>query len=48
MSKNDKSIKDFLDAIPDEKLKNFPSTEKTLVEDRNFGKALFSFFIPFL
>ncbi|KAK4697899.1 hypothetical protein P7C71_g239, partial [Lecanoromycetidae sp. Uapishka_2] len=40
MSKNNKAVKDFLDAIPDEKLKNFVTSEKTMVKDRKHGFRL--------
>ena len=40
MGANDKAIREFLDAIADEKLKNFVSSQKTIVEDRKAGFRL--------
>ena len=40
MPNNNTAIKDFVNSISDEKLKNFVSTEKTIVEDRKIGFRL--------
>lgn len=40
MVSNDKSVRAFLDGIPDAKLKNFSSRERTLVKDRENGFRL--------
>ena len=40
MPKNNAAIKEFVDNIPDEKLKGFVSSEKTIVENRNIGFRL--------
>lgn len=40
MVNNNKAIKDFLDNVSDEKLKNFVLGEKTIVESKKFGFRL--------
>lgn len=40
MVKSSTAIKDFVDSVSDDKLKNFVSSEKTIVEDRKMGFRL--------